>query len=152
MHTVFDRLTGPLRYGWAAPCTLLGLVLAVPWLAAGARARRINGVLEVAFTGYPMQQRWVHKLPFSAMTLGHVVLGVSHGELARLRTHEHAHVRQYERWGVFFFPAYGLSSLHQFLCGRGLYWHNRFEVQARAQAARKERADSSPRPGRSGPA
>lgn len=125
-------------YLWAAPCSAVGLAAAVPWLLAGARVRRVDGVLEVAFSGYPLRQRWVHRLPFSAMTLGHVVLGVSHGELARLRTHEHAHVRQYERWGLLFFPAYGLSSLHQCLCGRGLYWHNHFEVQARAQAAREE--------------
>lgn len=130
-----QRLAG---YAWAAPATSLGMLLALPWMMAGARARPVDGVLEVAFAGYPMRQRWVHRLPFSAMTLGHVVLGVSHGELARLRAHEQAHVRQYERWGVFFFPAYGLSSLHQFLCGRGLYWHNRFEVQARAHAALHE--------------
>jgi hypothetical protein len=137
MKTVLVLVLRAAGYLWAAPCTLLGLLVALPWLGAGARARCVDGVLEVAFSGYPLQQRWVHRLPFSAMTLGHVVLGVSHGELARLRAHEHAHVRQYERWGILFFPAYGLSSVQQFACGRGLYWNNRFEVQARAQAARR---------------
>jgi hypothetical protein len=131
------RLLQGARYAWAAPCSLVGLLLALPLMIAGARARRVNGVLEVGFTQHLMQQGLLaNKLPFSAITLGHVVLGLSQHELTRLRTHEHAHVRQYERWGVLFFVAYPLSSLVQWLLGRSPYWHNRFEIQARAQEAR----------------
>jgi hypothetical protein len=53
--------------------------------------------------------------------------------LHRLRTHEHEHVRQYERWGVLFFAAYPLSSLWQLLRGHRPYMDNWFEIQARAR-------------------
>jgi hypothetical protein len=39
-------------------------------------------------------------------------------------------VRQYERWGAFFFPAYLGSSLWQLVRGRDPYRHNRFEREA----------------------
>lgn len=124
------------RYLWAAPCSLVGLALALPLVLAGAQARRVAGVLEVGFRPHLMQQgSLANRLPFAAITLGHVVLGISQHELKRLRVHEHAHVRQYERWGVLFFVAYPLSSLVQWLRGRSPYWHNGFEVQARAQEA-----------------
>ena len=156
------RLAHALRVGWAvgwaAPCSVLGLLVALPLLMAGARAHRVAGVLEVAFgeadvscmsgaaagvggvrLGRPVrtvsQPAW---LPFCAITLGHVVLGVSHDALARLRLHEHAHVRQYQRWGLLFLLAYPLDSLWQGLCGRSPYWHNRFEVDARAQEGRAQ--------------
>jgi hypothetical protein len=47
-----------------------------------------------------------------------------------LRAHEQVHVRQYERWGPFFVPAYLASSLWQGLCGRHLYRDNHFERPA----------------------
>jgi hypothetical protein len=43
-------------------------------------------------------------------------------------------VRQYERWGLLFYPAYGLSSLWQLLRGRRPYWDNVFEVEARRRS------------------
>jgi hypothetical protein len=42
-------------------------------------------------------------------------------------------VRQYERWGVFFFPAYALCSLWQAMRGRDWYRDNPFEREARAE-------------------
>jgi hypothetical protein len=60
------------------------------------------------------------------------VLAVGESALERLRRHEHAHVRQAERWGPLFVPAYLLESAWQALCGRNAYLDNRFEVQARA--------------------
>lgn len=124
-----------LRYAWAAPCTGIGLTLALPLLLTGARIQRVHGVCEVALLPGERANRLTRALPFSAITLGHVVLGACEAELARLRTHEHTHVRQYERWGMVFFAAYGLSSLAQVLRGRSGYWHNRFEVQARNRSA-----------------
>jgi hypothetical protein len=41
------------------------------------------------------------------------------------------HVRQYERWGPLFVPAYLVSSLVLWLRGRDPYWDNPFEVEAR---------------------
>jgi hypothetical protein len=43
-------------------------------------------------------------------------------------------VRQYERWGAFFIPAYLLSSLVQLARGRDPYRENHFERQAYAEA------------------
>lgn len=124
------------RYLWAAPASMVGLVPAALACAAGASARVVDGVLEVA--GGPLA-RWVGAAPgrggFVAITFGHVVIGQSHELLAGLRAHEHEHVRQYERWGVLFFAAYLGSSAVQWLCGRSPYWHNCFECQARAAAS-----------------
>jgi hypothetical protein len=50
-----------------------------------------------------------------------------------LRKHEHVHVRQYERWGVLFIPAYVLSSLWQVLRGRSAYSANHFERQVQSR-------------------
>ncbi len=97
-------------------------------LITGARTRPQQGVLEVAWRHGPMLARW----PFVAITFGHVVLGRSHAELARLRAHEHAHVRQYERWGALFLLLYPASSLWQWARGRRPYMDNVFEVDARA--------------------
>ena len=121
-----------LRYAWASPCTGVGLVLALPLLLAGARLRRVDGVCEVAIMHGHRTNRVTRAVPVSAITFGHVVIGACEAELARLRAHEHTHVRQYERWGALFFVAYGMSSLAQVLRGRSAYWHNRFEIQARA--------------------
>jgi hypothetical protein len=119
------------RYLWAAPATAAGLVPAALACAMGASARVADGVIEVA--GGRLD-RWVGSTParfkFVAITFGHVVIGQSHAVLDELRPHEHEHVRQYERWGVLFFAAYLGSSGLQWLCGRNVYRHNRFERQA----------------------
>jgi len=62
------------------------------------------------------------------------VLGIDDAVLAEYRAHEHAHVRQYERWGVLFFVLYAASSLWEALCGKAAYRDNHFERQARAIA------------------
>jgi hypothetical protein len=115
-------------YVWAAPCSTLGLILALPMLITGARLRAQQGVLEVAWRQAPLLAR----CRFVAITFGHVVLGRSHTELSHLRTHEHAHVRQYERWGLLFLLLYPASSLWQLLRGKRPYLDNVFEVDARA--------------------
>ncbi|WP_413439301.1 hypothetical protein ACFDAU_07250 [Sulfuriferula sp. GW1] len=125
-----------LRYIWGAPCSVVGLVLAAPLLLAGAKAHSVCGVLEIALSqqeklGFSL----LNRLPFCAITFGHVVIGLTEHNLEHLRAHEHEHVRQYERWGLFFFLAYPASSLYQWVCGNNPYWDNRFEVQARLSAA-----------------
>jgi hypothetical protein len=64
------------------------------------------------------------------MTLGHVVLGRDREALAQTRAHERVHVRQYERWGPAFIPAYLLASLWGFVTGAGAYHGNAFERAA----------------------
>lgn len=65
-----------------------------------------------------------------AITLGHVVLGTDAEALESTRLHERVHVRQYERWGPFFIPAYLACSGWQWLRGRHPYFDNPFEVEA----------------------
>jgi hypothetical protein len=129
-----------LRYLWAAPYTVLGLLLGTVALAFGGQWRRHHGTLE--FFGGRIG-RAIAQLPpalgFSAMTLGHVILAVDRSALSQLRQHEHVHVRQYERWGPLFLPAYLLSSLVQLLRGRNPYRENHFERQAYAAVAARRR-------------
>lgn len=126
------RLARIARYAWAAPCSLVGLVVAIPVLALGGSARIKSGVLEVigSARGRPARAR------FDAITFGHIVVGRNERVLDELDAHERAHVRQYERWGVLFFVAYPVSSLVQVLRGRGAYRSNHFEVQARDECTR----------------
>ncbi|PTU32858.1 hypothetical protein CJD38_01730 [Stenotrophobium rhamnosiphilum] len=116
-----------LRYVWAAPCTAVGLSLAIILLLLGGSMRVRGGVLEVALRRGTRQLHF----PISAITFGHVVLGLNEQLLTQLRTHEFVHVRQYERWGLLFFLAYPASSLWQWFVGKNPYWDNHFEVEAR---------------------
>ena len=126
-----------LRYAWAAPATLAGLLVALPAFAAGARARVIDGVIEVTSGRV---ERLVAALPrrcrFCAITFGHLVVCTDECTAAAVRAHEHVHVRQYERLGTLFFPLYVGSSVVQLLRGRDPYFDNRFEREARALADR----------------
>ena len=134
-----------LGYLWAVPYTLLGVLLGGIAVLFGARWRIRHGVLEF-YGGHAGAS--VARLPpllgFSAMTLGHVILAVDGSALAQLRRHEHVHVRQYERWGPLFVPAYLLSSLVQLLRGRNPYRENHFERQAYALPQLRHR-DRPPR-------
>jgi hypothetical protein len=69
-----------------------------------------------------------------AITLGHIVLGRDAAALDSTRTHERVHVRQVERWGLFFLPAYLLSSLLALLRGHDSYRDNWFEREAFGQS------------------
>lgn len=121
-------LTRMLAYAWAMPTTAIGLVFALPLLALGARARCVQGVLEI-YGGW-LVPRLATASGFAAVTLGHVVIGVSASCLSTLRAHEHVHVRQAERWGLLFIPAYMLASVWQVVRGRHMYYDNPFEREA----------------------
>jgi hypothetical protein len=139
------RRTIPLlmRYAWALPATAIGLLLSGLALSMGATIRLVDGVLEVAGGRVDRLASLLPPPRIVAITFGHVIIGVDHGTLGRVRSHEHVHVRQYERWGIVFFPLYIASSLVQLLLGRDPYLDNCFECAARAQAAR-ERAVTTP--------
>jgi hypothetical protein len=140
-------LARTLRYLWAGPYTLLGLLLGGIGVLFGASLRRHHGVVEI-FGG--RIGTWLARLRpwgFAAMTLGHVILAVDRSALAQLRQHERVHVRQYERWGLFFLPAYFLSSLLQLLRGRNPYRENHFERQAYAAVAARRRVTQQQTPG-----
>jgi len=121
------------RILWALPATLVGLVLAAPLLALGATARVRRGVIEIAGGS---AARLVSDLSrIWAIAFGHVVLGVDHDLLERERDHEHAHVRQYERWGPLMIPLYLAASARAWLRGGDAYRDNVFEREACAVAA-----------------
>lgn len=126
-----------LRYLWAFPATVLGLVCIAFALASGGRVQIVEGVLEVhgGFVTW-LLTRGMPWMPSgaSAMTLGHVVLGCDPECLARSRRHEHVHVRQYERWGPLFLPLYLSYSLWLWLRRRDPYLDNPFEVEAYDQS------------------
>jgi hypothetical protein len=67
------------------------------------------------------------------MTLGHAVFGRDRAALDLTRQHEHVHVRQYSRWGLFFIPADLGWSSWLYLRGRDGYRDNPFEVEAYAE-------------------
>lgn len=131
-----NRLLRIICYAWAAPVSTVGLLLSAVAVCLGATWRVVDGVLEVAggrfSCVFPLLPRTCH---FEAITFGHVVIGLDHSLLSLLRTHEHAHVRQYERWGLLLIPLYLGSSAVQVLRGRNPYLHNHFELQAFAKDA-----------------
>jgi hypothetical protein len=127
-----------LAYAWAAPNSALGLILGIIAIPFGARLRLQDGIMEFSGGGLG---RMISRLPppfaFAAITFGHVVLGVNRATLAAVRAHEQVHVRQYERWGPLFLPAYLLSSFFQLMRGRHPYLDNCFEREAYAKAPSK---------------
>lgn len=118
-------------YAWAAPNTVLGAAVGLVVLCLGGRVRIVSGTAEVhgAVVARVLAGRRGSRR-IGAFTLGHVVLGASPAWLSALRDHERVHVRQYERWGLFFLPAYALSSLWQLAHSRDWYRDNRFERRA----------------------
>jgi hypothetical protein len=122
-----------LRYLWASPNTLVGLLLASAALLPGSGMQIVGGVLEVHG---PLVAAILRRcIPLrggaSAITLGHVVLGCDRLTLDATRRHERVHVRQCERWGPAFIPAYLVAGLWALLKGTGAYRGNYFEREAR---------------------
>ena len=122
-------------YAWAAPYTLVGLLLGLPACLFGAHAQLHEGALEFGGGNIgALLARLPGRWRFCAITFGHVILGIDHATLAACRAHEQVHVRQYERWGPLFVPAYLLSSMAQLLRGRRPYLDNSFEREAYSTA------------------
>jgi len=116
---------------WASPYSLIGLLFGLIGLATGGRARIRGRVVEF----YGGALKWlVSRLPGGsfalAITFGHTILGQTDAGLDIAREHEMVHVRQYERWGPLFGPAYLLCSLVLWLRGKDAYRDNPFERQA----------------------
>jgi hypothetical protein len=113
---------------------MLGLLVTALALLSGGHARVVEGVLEVYGGACDFYLRRVVGLLLqggaSAMTLGHVVLARSPDLLLITRAHERVHVRQCERWGPLFIPAYVTASVWAWLTGRRPYKDNFFERQA----------------------
>jgi len=130
-------------YIWAAPTTLVGLLALALALGTGGRARVRRGALEV-HGGFAT---WLaRRVGFAAMTLGHVILGHDAWCLDEFRDHEQIHVRQVERWGIAFIPAYLAASLLAWRAGKHYYRDNWFERDARVRCGQ----DPPPTPGGDG--
>jgi hypothetical protein len=122
----------PLRYLWALPTTCVGLVAVLLTLATRGRAKAVQGCLEChgGFATWLLAKATPLPGGANAMTLGHVILGLDKDCLDWSREHEHVHVRQAERWGVFFLPAYLGASAWLWLRGKDAYRENPFEKEA----------------------
>src|SRR5262249_28372680 len=120
------------RYIWALPNSLIGLVFVpIVGLTKGGLGI-VDGVLELhgPFIAWVLR----HCIPMhggaAAMTFGHVVLGRDRESLSLTRRHERVHVRQYERWGPAFIPAYLIAAAWGVVTGAGAYYGNVFEREA----------------------
>lgn len=126
----------PLAYLWVGPVTVccLPLALVARWTGGGCAIH--SGVLEIwgGWVG-----RWLDRgIPFlgavNAITVGHVVAGVSPEHLLQSRVHERVHVEQFERWGFLFPLVYALAGWWAHRQGGSFYWDNPYEIEARARA------------------
>jgi hypothetical protein len=118
-----------VRVAWAAPSSLIGLVLA-PFFK---QRRMRDGVLLCEGATWPRLLGWRYR----AITFGHVVLSVDELDEQTI-AHELAHVRQYERWGPIFLPAYVLAALWCLVTGKHHYRDNPFERAARRGGDKRE--------------
>ena len=124
-----------LAIAWAAPWTLFGLALGSLGLLGGGGVQRTGRVVEF-WGGWLAPLLRISPLigGAAAITFGHTVLARSKADLDASRRHERVHVRQYERWGPLFIPAYLLCSFVLWLTGRNVYYDNPFERQAYKEA------------------
>jgi len=117
---------------WASPNSLIGLVFLPIARFRDGGFEIVDGVLEL----HGPLIAWIlrHCVPIrggaAAVTLGHVVLGRDRHSLSVTRTHERVHVRQYERWGPAFIPAYLLAATWGLATRAGVYHGNVFERAA----------------------
>ena len=143
-------LRHPLGYLWSSPNSLVALTLALPlWLLSRmlgrptasepAALRWHTGVLEASggliasvLRRAPTSGTLRRPGGAAALTLGHVVFAVDRRTADRTRRHERVHVRQYERWGPLFLPAYLLATWSATRRGESGYYANRFEREAYA--------------------
>ena len=128
------RLGSSIRCGfvliWAAPYSMIGVLIGSAGLCSGGQVRLEQGVLEFHA---PLIGWLLDRLPLQkalAMTLGHTVIARHQEALDVTREHERIHVRQFERWGILMGPAYLGCSLALWIKGKDAYWDNPFEREA----------------------
>lgn len=119
-----------LAYAWAAPVTLVGLLLG---LASGARPQRRDGVLVFAGARGP-SGLFLRARGFRATALGHAVISTGAIDDA-LMAHELVHVRHAERLGVFSALLYAVLY--------PLYGYNRHPMERAARAAARRCGDAA---------
>jgi hypothetical protein len=118
------------RLLWAAPCSLLGLLMGAAMQLAGGRMRWADGALECCLEQGALAAWLQRHQPFAAITLGHVIIAVHAQDLQRLHAHERVHVKQFERWGALMLLAYPAASVWAWWQGEDPYFANCFEREA----------------------
>ena len=131
---------GFLKYAWAFPVTFLGLIAVGLTAISGGSVRVVAGVVEAwgGFATWLIRDGLRNRV--SAMTVGHVIIGMDGERIGDAREHEHVHIRQYERWGILFIPLYAASSILAWSRGGHYYRDNVFEREAYAISDGKPRA------------
>ena len=124
-----------LKYLWVLPNTLIFGMLGILNVLTCGKIRIIRGVLEFhgGVISFILHRCTPLEGGVTAITLGHVIYGRNQQCLDLARNHEHVHVRQYEKWGPFFIPAYLLASAFIRCKGGDAYRGNPFEVEAYAK-------------------
>ena len=129
-HSAANCLPTIARHLWAGPVTLLGLLAA----AASLSLPRVRGSILISRSGRGFAYWFLTRRGYSAITLGHLVL-MTPMTTEDVLSHEMVHVRQTERWGPLFPPAYLAAMLLARSMGKDPYWDNPFEVEARSHPA-----------------
>lgn len=126
------HLTRILVYVWTFPTTSVGLIFLAPTRLGRVHARVVAGVIEIhgGLATWFLRHATLLEGGASAMTLGHVVIGLDEHALELTRDHERVHVRQAERLGPLFIPAYLLASFLAWRRGLDPYRDNPFEIEA----------------------
>jgi hypothetical protein len=129
---------GRLRSGWRClPGDLLGRVVMFGCGIPAPTREQDMGDVKAVIVEDARVGRWfrAHAMPIEAQTLGRYVF--SRGPLpGHTLAHEVEHIRQWEKLGPLFLPAYFCASAVAMLRGRRPYWDNRFEEAARTRADR----------------
>jgi hypothetical protein len=124
------------HWGWAMPWTLFALTIGIVGLARGTKIEWYCGTI-ICHSGWV--ERLLKKVPIpggaSALTLGHAILARSREAMVQSHAHEMIHVHQYERWGLFFVPAYLGISCWLMMRGKDPYFDNPFECEAYASTS-----------------
>ena len=111
-----------LRYLWAMPATLIGLLLAVLAALSGGNIQLRSGVIEAwgGIVGWWLKGGRFHR-GGAAVALGHVILARDAVCLELSRHHELQHVRQYECFGPLLLPMYWLIGAWLWFRGYNAY-------------------------------
>jgi hypothetical protein len=118
-----------LRYIWASPNTLAGLLVVAVAICSGGQAQIRAGVIE-CHGGLVGRFLCLSFINAAAMNLGHVIVARDLRYLNACRKHELAHVKQAEQWGPLFGITYVMCGIVAALRGRRFFQDNWLEQQA----------------------
>lgn len=117
---------------WASPVTLPALLIAMLFCSRHANLRYRQGAIDCSGPSVARALTWLPtRGQVVAITFGHVIFSRDENTAATWCAHERTHVSQYERWGIFFPPAYAIASAIAWTHGQCPYRDNMFEREAR---------------------